>query len=553
MQTLTRLFLLISLIINLFPSGAYGEIEWEYVSDLLITREFFSAVTMNGKIYVQGGGYYYGNYLSECEVYDPDLDRWTYTANMFERRQSLTAQALNGKIYVFGGSGCGYCASQTSEKYDVTNDLWTYAAMMPLFSRGNASSVTFHDEIYHIAGSTRGGSGFPRGLIARVDIYSPLNNEWIPGIDLPQKRAYHESVVLDNKIYTIGGIGEFPSTVPLSDVFIFNSDSQSWDLGPSLIIPRMHFGCTVLDGKIYVLGGTDGNQSLDSIEVFDPSRGYWMIEESKLPYNLEEFEAVALNGSIYVIGGRDNSGRAINSVIKGKIPNALPIANAGPDKIVLLCDTVTFDGSSSYDPDGDIVFWDWDFGDETSGSGETAKHVYTSAGVYTVNLKVEDNSGAIDEATITVHVLTHSEALEDVMATLQGIIENNLGTPLADKIEDTIAKTDTALEEINKTPPDNQAAAGNIEGAVGDLEAAVKDGLLEATKGTQLMVDLAAIVRELAECAISQAIDAGGDPSKISEAQERLAEGDTLSASEAFKDAVNKYKDALSIAEGELS
>ena len=51
-----------------------------------------------------------------------------------------------------------------------------------------------------------------------------------------------------------------------------------------------------------------------------------------------------------------------------------------------------------------------------------------------------------------------------------------------------------------------QAALGNFEGAVGKLEAAVKDGLLEEELSTQLMDHLAAIARQLAEDTIQQAI-----------------------------------------------
>ncbi len=51
---------------------------------------------------------------------------------------------------------------------------------------------------------------------------------------------------------------------------------------------------------------------------------------------------------------------------------------------------------SSYDPDGMIVSYSWNFGDETTGSGVTTSHTYATAGTYTVTLTVEDNLGATD-------------------------------------------------------------------------------------------------------------------------------------------------------------
>jgi len=77
-------------------------------------------------------------------------------------------------------------------------------------------------------------------------------------------------------------------------------------------------------------------------------------------------------------------------------PNQSPIANAGPDQIVNEGDTVTFDGSTSYDTDGTITAYNWDFGDGSSASGSSATHVYTSQGTHTVTLTITDNSGLTD-------------------------------------------------------------------------------------------------------------------------------------------------------------
>ena len=54
---------------------------------------------------------------------------------------------------------------------------------------------------------------------------------------------------------------------------------------------------------------------------------------------------------------------------------------------------VTFDGAASTAQAGNIVEWQWDFGDGTSGSGPTATHTYTDAGEYFASLTVTDSAG----------------------------------------------------------------------------------------------------------------------------------------------------------------
>jgi len=139
--------------------------------------------------------------------------------------------------------------------------------------------------------------------------------------------------------------------------------------------------------------------------------------------------------------------------------------------------------------------------------------------------------------------------IENTIDEFMDLIETS--TPATDKLEDAVAK-ETALEELYKTPPDNQAAVGNLEGAVGDIEEAVTDGYLDPEEGTQLMHQLAQAARQLAVEAIDEAIDQGGDSRIVAEAQYYIEEGDALRAAEYFKDAVNKYKDALAKAESDL-
>jgi PKD repeat protein len=82
-----------------------------------------------------------------------------------------------------------------------------------------------------------------------------------------------------------------------------------------------------------------------------------------------------------------------------------PVAAAGGSYSGVEGSPITFRGSGS-DPDGDaIIAYAWDFGDGTSGSGQTVTHVYAdnapSVRGYTVSLTVTDANNARSAASTT--------------------------------------------------------------------------------------------------------------------------------------------------------
>jgi hypothetical protein len=66
--------------------------------------------------------------------------------------------------------------------------------------------------------------------------------------------------------------------------------------------------------------------------------------------------------------------------------------------------TYTFTSQGSSDPDNDTLTYEWAFGDGATGSGQSATHVYASAGSYNVTLTVKDKKHSVSApgASVTV-------------------------------------------------------------------------------------------------------------------------------------------------------
>lgn len=65
---------------------------------------------------------------------------------------------------------------------------------------------------------------------------------------------------------------------------------------------------------------------------------------------------------------------------------------------------VDFDAINSFDDDGSITSYEWDFGDGTTATGETVTHTYDTADEYTVILTVTDNDGNTDVDTDSISI-----------------------------------------------------------------------------------------------------------------------------------------------------
>ena len=71
--------------------------------------------------------------------------------------------------------------------------------------------------------------------------------------------------------------------------------------------------------------------------------------------------------------------------------NLSPVANANGPYNADVNDSVLFSSNGSSDPDGNIVSYQWQFGDGSTSTQENPTHTYSTAGTFAVKLTVTDN------------------------------------------------------------------------------------------------------------------------------------------------------------------
>jgi PKD repeat protein len=92
-------------------------------------------------------------------------------------------------------------------------------------------------------------------------------------------------------------------------------------------------------------------------------------------------------------------------------PLQLPIAQANGPYQAYVNQTINFFSNGSYDPDGIIMNYSWDFGDNTLSYNQNSEHIYTQPGNYSATLTVRDNNNLSNTALASVYIREYQESI----------------------------------------------------------------------------------------------------------------------------------------------
>jgi len=162
----------------------------------------------------------------------------------------------------------------------------------------------------------------------------------------------------------------------------------------------------------------------------------------------------------------------------GPIPNQPPVANAGADQTVTADASgiaeVTLDGSASYDPEGQLLTYQWTDENGIALSSEESFSQSFGVGSHTITLSVTDDKQLSDQDTVIITVNAYVEVIKFKIASIDMVTASLPGG----RVQATA--TITVIDENNKAVA-GVAVGGQWSGVAKDADSGITDAAGKVT------------------------------------------------------------------------
>jgi len=352
------------------------------------------------------------------------------------RRNHLNGIDLSGDYCTVGGNnifkngmgisiGGSYCIIKDNNIHDALHTgLYTRSG-----SKGNTIYNNKFKDNVNLNAKEEGNNKWDNGVIGNWwdDFYGPdpanLNNTVeYDSINVPNVYKYKESGVVDN--YPLGKYHKQPivsNPTPANEKSGIDRNPllrvEVEDPEPISYIEDLNvYFYYILNDTYNLIGERKGVESGGTASIPFSST----IEGKTTTYTYKGLGYDYIG--VWYVEVEDSYSRVrspiwIFTTINTPINNKKPIADisvpskfiSGDDIYAQVNDSINFDASPSYDPDGEIIFYKWTFPPDTSVINEKSYvHSFRKEGIYTINLVVIDNDGSSNSLNTTVNIRTSS-------------------------------------------------------------------------------------------------------------------------------------------------
>ena len=181
-----------------------------------------------------------------------------------------------------------------------TSSYWTIGENMS-DHRNELTAVVLNNKIYVIGGEDKASGG---GQKNTLEIYDIAQGKWVNDTEpMPIALDHTAAAVHDGKIYVVGGF--LKRKVPTDKLFIYDPQVNQWQEGKSLPSSiGAALNAQFIDGILYVVGGLNSSHvPVNTNYAYDPKTDTWSTK-APMPTARQHLQTAVIDGKLFALGGR---------------------------------------------------------------------------------------------------------------------------------------------------------------------------------------------------------------------------------------------------------
>ncbi|CAN4079125.1 unnamed protein product [Withania somnifera] len=311
------------------------ELQWEHMPSAPVPRLDGYSVQINDSLYVFAGYANLDHVHSHVDVYNFSTNTWTESfAIPQDMANSHLGVATDGRyIYIVTGQYGPQCRGPTANTFVLDTQTRKWESLPPLPAPRYAPATQLWKGRLHVMGGSRENRhtpGLDHWSLAVADGKS-LEKQWRKEVPIPRGGPHRACVVVDDRLYVIGGQeGDFMAKpgslifkcsrrleVVYGDVYMLD-ESMKWKGLPSMPKPDSHIECSwvIVNNSIVIVGGTTEKHPVTKRMIlvgevfqFNLNTLTWSVI-GKMPYRAKTTLAGFWDGWLYFTSGQRDRGPA---------------------------------------------------------------------------------------------------------------------------------------------------------------------------------------------------------------------------------------------------
>ncbi|XP_060193248.1 kelch repeat-containing protein At3g27220-like [Lycium barbarum] len=309
------------------------ELKWEQMPSAPVPRLDGYSIQIKDLLYVFAGYRNLDHVHSHVDVYNFTTNTWTESFEIpKDMANSHLGVATDGRyIYIVTGQYGPQCRGPTANTFVLDTETRKWESLPPLPAPRYAPATQLWKGRLHVMGGSKENRHTPG-----IDHWSlavangkALEKQWRKEVPIPRGGPHRACVVVDDRLYVIGGQeGDFMAKpgspifkcsrrfeVVYGDVYMLD-ESMKWKGLPSMPKPDSHIECSwvIVNNSIVIVGGTTEKHPVTKRMIlvgevfqFNLNTLTWSVI-GKMPYRAKTTLAGFWDGWLYFTSGQRDRG-----------------------------------------------------------------------------------------------------------------------------------------------------------------------------------------------------------------------------------------------------